>query len=117
MPTYPSTLCQDRSSTRRPITSNKVDFAVNGDYRLRSLHAVELYEFTINHTNITSTEMQSLYSTYVDGRGSSWDLEWQADGTMYSVIFTRAPERFPVDGGVDGEGIWDVVTHLMGNEV
>lgn len=114
--TYPSTLCQARDSTRQPVTQNRVDFAVDGSYRLRSLHAVELYRFTINHYNITSAEMASLYSTYVAGRDDTWTLEWEEDSTFYSCIFTQAPERYPVDGGVDGEGIWNVTTHLMGNE-
>jgi hypothetical protein len=92
-----------------------VDYSTDGHPHIRYLHAIEQFRLNIVHRSITSTEMESICSMYTRSPGGRMDIEWQEDGQWYSTVFEKSPEPTVVDGGVDGETVWDMVVTLVGN--
>jgi hypothetical protein len=105
---YP-TLPQSYNSSRTPMTSTKVDIAINGMVRARSFYTATTYNIQVVHENVSSAEMQSVIDCYTSVISSTLSLTWDGDGDAYTVIFNAEPTVNPIPGGM-----WNVESKFVG---
>lgn len=75
----------------------QIDRASNGKPRGRVLYTSEMRRFVLHHVGISAADLASVDAFYSANRAAEFDFTWD-DGTTYTCIFARPPERRRVSG-------------------
>lgn len=90
MASYPS-YGQMVGSSMTYMDDIRVDRAVGGNARVRSLFPATKSQFALVH-RLTEAEVSSLMSFYTTNRLLPVDLTWDGDGQSYTCLFAGPPQ-------------------------
>lgn len=91
MATYPA-LDIDYNSTRKPIENKKIDVAADGTLRSRKDYSKTVYEFSIVHPLLSTTDKDSIQTFYDANDSVTFTFNYAADSADYTLIFKGEPE-------------------------
>ena len=107
MSAYPTLPTRD-DSVRQPRGGIQLDQAADGTIRARTLFAATVYEFTIYHQGLNSTDKDSVTSHYAANLADTFSYTWPDGSVAHTVVYTEAPLVTWAPGG------WTVEVHLTG---
>lgn len=90
MADYPS-IPLEWDSAAEPMNGHETDLAEDGTFRSRLFFEHQPYDFTIRHSYIPYTDIETLQDFYADNRLSTIQLTWK-DGQTYDCRFTAPPK-------------------------
>jgi hypothetical protein len=113
---YPG-LPQEIGTKIVPVRLSRADRTSDGGFRVTYPSTLKGVSITVVHSPLTRAEADQLQDYYESSMSGKFQFQYHGNERLYECAFINQPEETWLGPGIDGTGVWKVVSKLTGIEV